>query len=208
MPAGQGTIRLSIYADVPRMILYLHGFRSGPQSQKVQALAARMAGLGRAAELWCEQLSPVPFEAIAQAEAQIARCAEPPTLVGSSLGGFYVTHLAVKHGLRGVAINPFVPHPGFDPALFLGEHQMIYSETRFHFTAEHAAQIAALDPPRIDHPERLWLLAEEDDEVLDCRVAVARYAACRQTVLPGGNHGFSRWDDYLDEVIAFAGLQA
>lgn len=190
------------------MILYLHGFRSGPQSQKVQALAARMARLGLGGGLWCEQLSPVPREAIARAEAQIARCAEPPTLIGSSLGGFYVTHLAQKHGLRAVAINPFVPHAGFDPSLFLGEHQMIYSETRFHFTAEHVAQIAALDTPHITHSERFWLLAEEGDEVLDCRVAVARYAGCRQTVLPGGDHGFSRWEEYLDEVIAFAGLRA
>jgi hypothetical protein len=25
-------------------------------------------------------------------------------------------------------------------------------------------------------------------------------------VLEGGDHGFSRWADYLDEVIAYAGL--
>ena len=28
----------------------------------------------------------------------------------------------------------------------------------------------------------------------------------RERVLQGGDHGFSRWGDYLDAVIAFAGL--
>lgn len=188
------------------MILYFHGFRSGPQSLKIRALAERMAQRGLSGELWCEQLAPIPFEAIAQVEAQLARCATPPTLVGSSLGGFYATYLAEKHALRAVVINPFVPHAAFDPNLFLGEHAMIYTPQRFTFTAAHAAQIVALDTPRLSHPEKFWLLAEEGDETLDYRQAVIRYAGSRQTILPGGEHGFSRWNDYLDAVIAFAGL--
>ena len=191
------------------MLIYLHGFRSGPQSQKVQALAARMAQRGLGDQLWCEQLSPVPSEAIAQAEAQIAHCLKngaQPALAGSSLGGFYVTHLAEKHELRTVVINPFVPHDAFDQSLFIGEHEMLYSGERFRFTETHAAQIAAMDTPALTRPQDFWLLAEEGDETLDYRHAVARYAGSRQTVLPGGDHGFTRWEDYLDEVIAFAGL--
>lgn len=188
------------------MIIYLHGFRSGPQSAKVQALAARMAQAGLASQLWCEQLSPVPFDAIAQVRAQIERCDTPPTLVGSSLGGFYATYLAERFGVKAVLINPFVPHAGFKGESFLGEYQMIYSEERFNFTAAHAAQITVLDTPNLSQPDNFWLLAEEGDEVLDYQQAVARYKGSRQTVLPGGNHGFSRWNDYLDGVIAFAGL--
>ncbi len=47
---------------------------------------------------------------------------------------------------------------------------------------------------------------ETGDEVLDYRHAVARYAGCRQTVLEGGDHSFTKWDDYLDPIIRFAGL--
>lgn len=191
------------------MILYLHGFRSGPQSIKVQALAARMRERGLADHFWCEQLSPVPAEAIAQVGAEIAACrgrGVTPMLAGSSLGGFYATYLANRHGLRAVLINPFVPHAAFDPVLFLGEHEMLYAPVRFSFTAAHATQIAAMDTPVLTRPQDFWLLAEEGDETLDYRHAVARYAGSRQTVLPGGDHGFTRWEDYLDEVIAFAGL--
>ena len=56
----------------------------------------------------------------------------------------------------------------------------------------------------ITRPERYWLLAETGDEVLDYSHAVIKYAGARQTILEGGNHGFSRWKDYLDAVIDFA----
>lgn len=186
------------------MLIYLHGFRSGPQSQKAVQLAARMAERGCADEFWCEQLSHEPLRAIAQAETVISACRDAshqPLLVGSSLGGFYATVLAERHALRAVLINPFVPHPGFDHQLFIGEHENLYSGERFTFTPAHADQIAALDPGRINHPQNLWLLAEEADEVLDTRLAIARYAGARQTILPGGDHSFTRWADYLDEII-------
>lgn len=190
------------------MILYLHGFRSGPQSIKVRALLARMTQRGLADQFWCEQLSPVPMEAIAQAEAQIIRCTTPPTLVGSSLGGLYATYLAQKHDLRAAVVNPLVLHAGLDPDAFIGTHEMIYTPQRFTFTMSHALQVADLDTPELKHPENFWLLAEEGDETLDYRHAVTRYKGGRQTVLPGGEHGFSHWEDYLDEVIAYAGLRA
>jgi hypothetical protein len=188
------------------MLIYLHGFRSGPQSQKVRLLTEHMSHRGLADQLWCEQLSPVPFAAIASIESQIARCDTPPTLVGSSLGGFYATWLAEKHGLRAALINPFVPHADFDAGLFLGEHEMLYSGERFSFTSAHASQIEALDCPHPRRPQNLWLLAETGDEVLDYRHAVERYAGARETVLAGGDHGFTRWSNYLDDILHFAGL--
>lgn len=41
---------------------------------------------------------------------------------------------------------------------------------------------------------------------LDHRQAVARYAGAEQTVLPGGDHGFTCWEEHLDAALAFAGL--
>ncbi|MDQ8020379.1 MAG: YqiA/YcfP family alpha/beta fold hydrolase [Moraxellaceae bacterium] len=192
------------------MIIYLHGFRSGPQSAKAQQLLAHMQARGLGDRLWCGQLPPVPAEAIALAEQQIRAAVRmngtPPTIVGSSLGGFYATWLAEQHRLRAVLVNPFVPHAGFDGELFIGRHTNLYDGSEFDFTREHMAQIAAMDVPQPRRPENLWLLAEEDDEVLDTRHAVARYAGARQTVLPGGDHSFTRWEDYLDGILAFAGL--
>ncbi len=165
-----------------------------------------MSELGLAERYWCEQLSHEPARAIAQAETAIAHARGTPTLVGSSLGGFYATWLAERHDLRAVLVNPAVFDEGFDAEPFIGEHANLYTGERFRFGPEHVAQIAALRLPRLTNPARFWLLAEDADEVLDTRLAVAHFAGAKQTVLAGGDHSFTRWDDYIDPVIRYAGL--
>lgn len=189
-------------------ILYLHGFTSGPQSRKVQALATRMAALGLADRLTCPQLPASPAAAIALADDLLARklgAGETATLVGSSLGGFYATWLAEKHGLKAVLVNPAVV-AAIELERYLGPQTWLYTGEPFEFTRQHIAELRALEVPRLADPARYWLLAETGDEVLDHRQAVARYAGARQTVLPGGDHSFTRWDDYLDAILAYAGL--
>lgn len=192
------------------MIIYLHGFRSAPASIKARALQQHMAAKGLADEFWCEQLPVEPNAAIALIEARIAHCRaarpqRPPTLVGSSLGGYYATHLAERHGLRAVLVNPAVVAP-LSLEAYVGEQTNLYTGETFHFTPDYIAQLRAMDVARIAQPANYWLLVETGDEVLDYRDAVAKYAGARQTVLAGGDHGFSRWTDYLDGVLDFAGL--
>ncbi|MEW6515117.1 MAG: YqiA/YcfP family alpha/beta fold hydrolase [Pseudomonadota bacterium] len=190
------------------MILYLHGFTSGPQSRKVQALAARMAQRGCADRLIAPQLPASPQAAIALANGIIAKVGADRTaitLVGSSLGGFYATHLAEIFGLNAVLINPAVV-AAIELERYLGPQTWLYTGEPFEFSRQHIDELRALEVPHLSNPSRYWLLAEEGDETLDYRQAVARYAGAKQTVLPGGDHSFTRWDDYLDEVLAYAGL--
>lgn len=190
------------------MILYLHGFTSGPQSRKVQALAARMAQRGCADRLLCPQLPASPAAAIALADGIIAQevgAGGTVTLVGSSLGGYYATWLAEKHGLKAVLVNPAVI-AAIALERYLGPQTWLYTGEPFEFTRQHIAELRALEVPRLADPSRYWLLVEEGDEILDYRQAAARYAGACQTVLPGGDHGFTRWEDYLDGILACAGL--
>ena len=190
------------------MIVYLHGFRSSPQSSKAQRLKARMAALGLGDLFWCGQLPPSPRAAIALAERQIAAArapGAPVTVVGSSLGGYYATHLAERHGLRAVLVNPaVVAHLSL--AEFVGTQTNLYTGEAFDFKPEYIEELRAIEVPRISRPQDFLLLAETGDEVLDYREAVAKYAGCRQVVLEGGDHSFTRWDEYLDTVLEFAGL--
>lgn len=189
-------------------ILYLHGFTSGPQSRKVQALAARMAQLGLADRLVCPQLPASPAAAIALADDIVARklgAGETVTLVGSSLGGYYATWLAEQHALQAVLVNPAVV-AAIELERYLGAQTWLYSGEPFEFTRRHIEELHILEVPRLADPARYWLLVEEGDETLDHLQAVRRYAGARQTVLPGGDHSFTRWDDYLDRILAFAGL--
>lgn len=190
------------------LILYLHGFTSGPQSQKAQALARRMAERGLLDHFHCPQLPASPAAAIALVEALLTKFCSGgtarPTLVGSSLGGFYATYLAEKWDLQAALINPAVV-AALELERYLGPQTWLYTGETFEFTRQHIAELAALEVAHIT-PARYWLLVETGDEILDYRVAVARYAGARQTVLPGGDHSFTRWADYLDEILAFAGL--
>ena len=167
-----------------------------------------MAALGLGDLFWCEQLPPSPRAAIALAERQIAAAratGAPVTVVGSSLGGYYATHLTEKHRLKAVLVNPaVVAHLSL--AGFVGTQSNLYTGEAFDFKPEYIDELRAIEVPRISRPQDVLLLAETGDEVLDYRLAVAKYAGCRQVVLEGGDHSFTRWDDYLDTVLEFAGL--
>jgi len=185
------------------LIIYLHGFCSSPASWKSLLLAKEMARRGLAERFVCPQLSTVPDEVAAGIGRLIEMADGPVTLVGSSLGGHYANHLVETHDVNAVLINPAAVDR-LDAAKFVGEHANFQTGERFTFTAAHAAQLEA--QVRRPTPARYWLLAEEGDEVLDWRQAAAFYAGCRQTVLPGGDHSFTRFPDFIPQILEFAGL--
>ena len=162
-----------------------------------------MARRGLAAQFVCPQLSPVPDEAVAGVSRLIEQAGGAVTLVGSSLGGHYANHLAEKHGLNAVLINPATVDR-INLAKFVGDHAHFHTGEPFTFTEAHAAQLKA--QVRQPTPERYWLLVETGDEVLDYRQAVDFYAGSRQTVLPGGDHGFTQFPDFVPQIIEYAGL--
>jgi predicted esterase YcpF (UPF0227 family) len=185
------------------MFVYLHGFNSSPRSFKAQALAQRLAERGRADDFIAPALSHWPREAIATAAAVIDRHdARTVTLVGSSLGGHYATWLAERYGLRAVLVNPAIgPADLLAPAL--GPQRNLQSGVEYELTAEHLVQLRALDVGTITRPERFLLVIATEDEVLDSRVAMARFPAARQIVHAGGDHGFADFTRHLDAVIDF-----
>ena len=109
-------------------------------------------------------------------------------------------------GLVGSAalINPAVVAP-ISLNEYIGTQTNLYTNESFEFTAEHIAQLRALEVQHIT-PERYLLLVETGDEVLDYRQAVTRYAGCRQMVLQGGNHSLTQFPDLLPQLLEFCGL--
>ncbi len=185
------------------LILYLHGFCSSPASWKSRLLATEMARRGLAGHFVCPQLSVLPDLAMADMSRLIEAADGKVTLVGSSLGGHYANHLAEKYALRAVLINPAAVDR-LEVTKFIGEQSNFHTGETFDFTAERAAQLKAqvCQPD----PARYWLLTEKGDEVLDWRQAADFFAGCRQTVLDGGDHGFTRFAEFVPQIIEFAGL--
>jgi predicted esterase YcpF (UPF0227 family) len=185
------------------VLLYIHGFNSSPASSKAQLLKAKLEALGRGAEFSAPALPHSPTQAAVSLDAFVAR--HPGTaLVGSSLGGYYATYLAEKHGLNAVLLNPVVrPYELLAP--LVGPQKKFHTGEEYDFTTQHVAELRALEVDRIT-PERYLLIAAKGDEVLDYRRAVERYRGCRQIVIEGSDHGMSDFADYLETVLEFCGV--
>ncbi len=185
-------------------ILYLHGLNSSPASLKASQLQRAMAQLGLADKLRVPALHHHPRAAIAQLEALIAELGRP-VLVGSSLGGYYATFLAERHGLPALLINPAVrPHLRFDG--YLGPQQNFYNDETWELTADHLAALAELDVAVLHDPARYQVWLQTADETLDYRDAQHHYRACALHIQAGGNHGFQGFAERLPMLFAFAGI--
>ena len=185
------------------MIIYLHGFNSSPQSGEAQYLKQYLEVSGRGAEFACPQLPHRPDLAVAVAEAELARRGKI-TLVGSSLGGFYATWLAERHGVRAVLINPAIdPHVSL--RAYLGPQQGYHSGEPYELSEEHLQQWEKLFVNRV-HPERYLLLVETGDEVLDYRAAVRKYQGAKQVVVQGGDHTLASFPEHIPPILEFAGM--
>ncbi len=187
-------------------LLYIHGFNSSPESQKARQLSALMQRLGLAEQLRVPALHHQPREAIAQLEEALAALGRP-TLVGSSLGGYYATHLAERHGLRAILINPAVaPHRLFDGQL--GPQKNYYSGETWELTQAHVDALAELEVPPPQDPARYQVWLQTADETLDYRHAERYYRACALRIEAGGDHGFRQFPAHLPALLAYAGFPA
>ena len=184
------------------MLIYIHGFNSSSQSGKAREMAAWLAQRGLAESFACPDLPHRPAQAIALLEDLIARSGCPAKLIGSSLGGFYATWLAEKHDLKAVLVNPCVDCNHKLAQCLDQPQQNWHSGEAYVFGSEHLAELQALalTPRRLAN---YLLLVETGDEVLDYREAVDFYAGARQEVLAGGDHGFTRFAEFIPEIVAF-----
>lgn len=190
-----------------RHLLYLHGFRSSPQSTKARKFAAWVAAHRPDLDWWCPQLPASPAEAMREVMAGVSAWpAERMAVIGSSLGGFYATAVAERRGCRAVVLNPAVD-PARDLAGAVGITSAWHSDAPFDFRAEYVDELRAVAPPaRLADPGRYLAVIAKGDEVLSWREMSARYAGCQRIVLEGSDHALSDFDRQLPAVLAFLGL--
>ena len=191
----------------PTHLLYLHGFRSSPQSFKAQRLAAWLARHRPAVHWWCPQLPPSPRSALALVQAGIADWPTPSSAVlGSSLGGFYATAVAEATGWPAVLLNPAVD-PARDLAAYIGEQTAFHDpQQSFYFRAEFVDELRRMAVPHITRPERYLPIIATGDELLDWREMSARYAGAPQRIVQGSDHALSDFDDHLPHILKFLRL--
>ena len=188
-------------------LLYLHGFRSSPQSAKARVTAAWVQQHRPDVTWWCPQLPPSPREAMQMlGERLIDWPAAQAGVIGSSLGGFYATALAERLGCRAVLLNPAI-EPARDLAQYIGETTAWHSDARFVFRAEYIDELRAIAPAALTRLERYCAIIAKGDEVLSWVEMSERYRGCRVELLEGGDHALSDFEAHLSQVMAFLGLR-
>ena len=202
------TVILPVNSKPSTHILYLHGFRSSPQSNKSRLMAARVAQDFPDVTWWCPQLPPSPAEAASLIELGIASWPrDSMAVIGSSLGGFYATWVAETTGCKAVLLNPAV-YAARDLAKYAGTHTSWHDPAEtFVFKAGYVDELLALERQGLTHPENYLAIIAKGDEVLDWREMTARYTGARIELLEGSDHALSEFEAYLGGVLAFLGLK-
>ena len=184
-------------------LLYLHGFRSSPQSFKARWMAGWVAR-HRPDLVWvCPQLPPSPVAALADIRALTTGWpAATAGVIGSSLGGFYATIFAESLACKAVLVNPAVD-PARDLAAHIGRQTMYHSaDESFDFRAEYVDELTAMTPPpRLAHPGNILAIIAKGDEVLDWREMTARYAHGPLKLIAGSDHGLSDFAAHVPDLL-------
>lgn len=197
------------------MLLYLHGFNSAPTSTKAVQVAQYLAQHHPNEPYAIPQLATTPELALGQimpiAESALA-AGEPLRLIGSSMGGFLSTYLleTLKPNYPDVDIRAVLVNPAVNPWEFIddmvGEHQNPYTQEVFQVEHQHAVQLQQIDTPIVRYPKNYRVLLQSGDEVLDYRLAVAKYQLSQLDIQAGGDHSYQNFNAQLPKAFAFLGL--
>ena len=188
------------------LIVYLHGFKSSPNSYKARLTHQAVQALqnnGHELDWFCPQLPPSPKAAMTMVQAEInQRTWNKLSLIGSSLGGYYATYLAEQYPSRVTLLNPAI-EPARDLEAYIGKQKAWHSDEDFHFLPEYIDELKQLYIQGITQAERYLLVATKGDEVLDWREMVSKYPQARHWILEASDHAISEYADYVDQVVAF-----
>jgi uncharacterized protein len=187
-------------------VIYLHGFRSSPQSSKAMMIGQDLARQG--IDYLCPALDIAPKIAMQQIHAGIENAlarGHAIRLIGSSLGGFYATAVMEQHALRhrfkAALLNP-APWPARDLAPYVGELPAWHTNEVLHFLREYIADLKAMEVGLTD-PQRYLLVAATGDELLDIHEMIARYPGTRHHIIQGSDHGLSDFADHWPIIKDF-----
>jgi predicted esterase YcpF (UPF0227 family) len=192
------------------VLLYLHGFNSSPGSAKAQQMAAWVAANRPDIEVIIPAQPNTPAAAWAAIEQTLADLVARYDrgfklgAVGSSLGGFMATRVSEQYGCRAALINPAVrPHELLCD--YIGPQTNPYTNEQYQLLPAHIDELRGL-AVQVSAPERLWVLQQQEDEVLDYRKALEEYRFARLSLECGGNHAFVAFERYPAQIVRFLGL--
>ena len=180
-------------------IIYLHGFKSSALSIKGQQLKQYFLH-DSDVQVHLPDLNQPP-QVVMQQMSALVESLDQVALVGSSLGGFYATQLVAKYGVPAVLINPAMRPWQLFRELFGSDQiplKVTADWTLDDAQLDHLAQMAV---PFVQDADKILVLLQQGDEVLDYRAAQRYYSAGENHALiiteANGNHAM---EDFAEKI--------
>lgn len=179
-------------------IIYLHGFKSNSNSIKGKLLQHYCAKYPEI-QVHLPDLNMSPKAAIAYVSGLIESMHDV-ALLGSSLGGFYATHLVAQHAVPAVLINPAMRPWQLFRELF--DEQLPYQvHSKWCLDEADLVQLQQLALPVAQDADKILVLLQQGDEVLDYREAHRYYSAAHPpAILMTEAHGSHGMDDFAEKI--------
>ncbi|WP_291370395.1 MULTISPECIES: YqiA/YcfP family alpha/beta fold hydrolase [unclassified Acinetobacter] len=186
-------------------IIYLHGFQSSSLSIKGQQIKDYCQQLNNV-QVHLPDLNLPPEQTLAHV-ADMIESLDRVVLVGSSLGGFYATQLVAKYGVPAVLINPAMRPWQLFRDLFGVEQIPYVVSDEWTLDESHLDQLEQMAVPFVHDADKILVLLQQGDEVLDYREAQRYYSnVSHQSMLiteAKGNHAMENFADKIPMALQF-----
>ncbi len=198
--------------DEKFFFLYLHGFKSGPESTKAQFI--KDFSIKKGHDFLCPPLDISPENAIIQIQKSVdymLSSQKKPIILGSSLGGFYATWL-MQTFPDAKKIFTVLLNPSTKPSRDLITHIQYLKEWQKNtlkmneFTEKDIEFLLKMETEigtEIKHPENFFLVAAKGDEVLDWKEMTAFHKDCKHYLIEGSNHSLTNFPVHWSKIISF-----
>lgn len=183
--------------------MYLHGFLSSPLSRKAQQTISYWEQKGFKKSIKAPRLCQGPADSIDQLKAILRTYRrENIALIGSSLGGYYAAYLSEHYNVPAVLINPVV-RPFEQWENYIGTHKNYYSDDMYTVTERHIEELRSIYVKDISHPDKIMVLVQTGDQVLDYRITEQKYLKARCIIREGGSHSYENYVSELPMIFDF-----
>ena len=180
-------------------IIYLHGFQSSTLSIKGQFIQAFCQNQHH---VHLPDLNMPPEQVLAHVSEMI-ECLDQVVLIGSSLGGFYATQLVAKHAVPAVLINPAMRPWQLFHDLFGAELPYVVN-AQWTLDQTQLDQLEQMAVPFVQDADKILVLLQQDDEVLDYREAQRYYNGAALVISETqGNHAMEDFADKIPMALQF-----
>ncbi|MFT4021200.1 MAG: YqiA/YcfP family alpha/beta fold hydrolase [Acinetobacter sp.] len=181
-------------------LIYLHGFQSSPKSVKGQQLQRYCAQYYPEICVHAPDLNLPPFQ-VMDVLLGYVQSLDRVAVLGSSLGGFYATCLALQCHCPAVLINPAVRPWQLFADLF-GIDRLPYVVTpEWSLRQQDLTELQHLHQPMASNLSKILVLLQQGDETLDYRDAQRYYSQGNHPAMimteTAGNH---RMDNFVDKI--------